>query len=318
MPRTKRCIRALALVIAVTAVVTANAQETTLDGEGIDSQVLWPTPGPSNFPTVQSSDIVGHKNVSFSALFGYANKPMPMLEGPGGKGWAVKHAFTADFLWAFGIFDYAQIGLALPVILDQKGVGVTPIQPVGAEDADYVLAGSALRDLRFNVKGRFLGGKAANPDTRGLGLGLDIGLSVPTGDELNFAGDEGAVLFPTGIVDFHKCMFSAAVNLGARIRFSESEALVKEDFKIGHQGTAGLGVTGHLLDRRLLLSAEGTGLVEIDGFDRVGMEFRGGVGYIPDDARAITLWLAGGASAASETFLGAPRLRMLVSMTYAP
>jgi hypothetical protein len=311
----------LFLALALTIVLvgeTVKAQGTdNIDGEGIDSQILWPTPGPSNFPTMLSSDIVAHTGVSFSAQFGYFRKSLGVENNDLDETyWIVKNASTADFLWAFGILNIFQIGVVLPVILNQDGEGAEPFQPVGAEDADYVLASSALRDLRFNIKMRFLGGKTEIPDRRGLGLALDLGLAVPTGDELNFAGDEGVVVFPTAVLDFHKCKFSAALNLGARLRFSEAERLA--DLDVGHQGAFGLGVTGHYLKRRLLLSAEGTGLVELDGFDRVGFEYRGGVGYVPDEARAVTLWLAGGSSAGTGDLLGTPVFRLLIGLTYAP
>ncbi len=309
---------AILLSILVTAAVTSRAQNgEKIAGEGIDSQILWPTPGPSNFPTVLSSDTVGHTGVTFSALFGYYRKPLGVENrATGDDDWIVENAFVADFLWAFGIIDIFQIGLVLPVTLDQDGVGAMPFKPQGAEEADYALASSALRDLRFNVKTRFLGGKAEIPDRRDFGLALDLGLAVPTGDELNFAGDEGAVFFPTAIVDFHRCKFSAALNMGARLRFSESQDLADES--VGHQGTFGAGVTSHLFKRRLLLSAEGTGLVEFDGFDRFALEYRGGVGYIPDKERAVTIWAAAGSSAGTGDLLGTPLLRVLIGITYSP
>ncbi|MCP4605524.1 MAG: hypothetical protein GY847_34220 [Proteobacteria bacterium] len=316
-------VMALGIVLVLVTAVTSRAQEadgsieTRDDGEGIDSQLLWPNPGPSNFPTVLSSDVVGHKDVTFAGLFNYYRKPLGVKSDDTGETeWVVEDAFTADFLWAFGIMDIFQIGLALPVVLNQDGVGAMLFKPQGVDDTDYALASSALRDLRFNGKARFLGGGAEIPDRRDFGLALDLGLTVPTGDELNFAGDEGVVFFPTAIVDFHRCKLSAAVNIGARFRFSESENLA--DLDVGHQGTFGLGATGHYFDRRLLLSLEGMGLIEFDGFDRVGFEYRGGIGYIPDEARSITLWLTGGSSAGTGDLLGTPLLRMMIGVTYAP
>jgi hypothetical protein len=227
----------------------------------------------------------------------------------------VENATTADFMWAFGLADYFQLGLALPVVIDQTGVGATPFMPLGVDDSTYKLAGSALRDLRFNVKSRLLGGNAEIPDRRNFGLALDVGMSVPTGDELNFAGDDGFVFSPNAIVDFHRCKLSAAVNLGARLRTQKGRLA---DLEVGHQLSSGLGVTGHYLDRRLLLSLEGQMLVEMDGFDRVGFEYRGGVGYIPDEPRAVTLWLSGGSSAGTGDLLGTPQVRILLGITYAP
>jgi len=290
------------------------------DGEGVDSNLLWASPGPSNFPTVQSSDIVGHTEVAFSGLFGYYRKPLAveiedLAVGGTETEWVVEYAATADFMWAFGIAEIFQLGVALPVVLDQSGVGAEPFMPLGADPSTYRLAGSALRDLRLNGKTRFLGGQAEIPDRRDLGIGLDVAVSIPTGDELSFAGEKGFVITPTAIVDFHRCKFSAALNAGARLR---TETAKLADLEVGHQFASGLGVTGHFLDRTLLLSAEGVALVELDGFDRFGLEYRGGVGYVPDEAKAVTIWLAGGSSVGTGDLLGTPQLRILLGITYAP
>lgn len=324
--RNSMMLRGSLALVAVAAFSFASpaSAERSGDGEGVDSNLLWPMPGPSNFPTVQSSDIAGHKNVSFSGVFGWYRKPLGLENAKtGGTEWVVEDAFSADFLWAFGLFDVLQIGLALPLVMEQDGVGAMPFLPNGAKESDYALASSSLRDIRFDLKGRFLGGKAEIPDRRDFGIGLDIGVSVPTGDELNFAGDNTAVLFPTAIVDFHRCKLSAAVNIGARLRFDASDDAEENkprlaDLTVGHQGTFGAGLTGHYLKRRLLLSAEGTGVVELDGFDRLGFEYRGAVGGVPDKARAITIWISGGSSVGTGDLLGTPEARVLIGLTYAP
>jgi hypothetical protein len=317
-----RLMGSLALAVAMAAGGTALAQgasEPLGDGEGVDSQLLWAAPGPSNFPTLASADILGHKGVSFGAVFDYYRRPLAldirMSDGATDRKWVVEYAGTADFTWAFGIADWVQLGVVLPVVLDQSGVGATPLMPLGVDDSTYKLAGAALKDMRFDAKVRFLGGQSKTPETRGFGLALDVAMAVPTGDELNFAGEKGFVFAPNIIVDLHRCPISAALNLGARLRTEKARLA---DLTVGHQATAGLGVTGHLLDRRFLLSAEGALVAEMDGFDRIGFEYRAGVGYVPDDARALTLWISGGSSAGTGDLLGTPQLRFLVGLTYAP
>ena len=312
----------LAAGIAFFAAGTAAAQQAGAsgDGEGVDSNLLWPAPGPSHYVTLQSSDIAGHTRVAFGALFGYYRKSLGLeiLDSTSGETdteWVVEHAATVDFMWAFGLFDWVQLGVALPVVLDQGGVGATPFMPAGVDDATYKLAASALRDIRLDVKTRLLGGRAEDPERRGLGLAVDLGMTLPTGDELNFAGERGVVFVPTAVVDYHQCCISAALNVGARLRTEEARL---HRTSVGHQGVAGLGVTGHLVDRRLLLSAEGVAVVELDGFDRAGIEYRAAVGYVPDEARAVTLWVSGGSAAGTGDLLGTPQLRVLVGLTYAP
>ena len=314
MKRQVLCLVVFGLILLdVTLVYSDRAKEN--EGRGVDSQLLWMTPGPSNFPTVLSSDIVGHKGVAFSSVFDYYRKPIG-LKLDSGTEWVVKNAFTADFMWAFGIIDIFQIGMALPLTLEQNGEGMTPVQPDDAPDADYMLASSSLRDIRFNLKTRFLGGKVEIPDQRDFGVAFDLGVAVPSGDEMSFAGDGGVVLFPTVVVDFHRCMFSAAVNLGGRFRFDQDISLAGTN--VGQQGTFGLGVTGHFLKRRLPASLEMTGVYEFDGFDRIGVEYRGSVGYIPDPKRSVTIWSGVGSAFGTGDLLGTPVIRALVGLTYSP
>lgn len=285
------------------------------EGRGVDSQLLWPTPGPSYFATMMSSDVLSHKNASFSSMLNYYRKPLG-LTSPEGESWVVENATVADFMWGFGIVDLFQIGIVLPIVLEQNGDGMESIQPEGTPDADYMLASSALRDIRLNFKTRFLGGDAEIPDQRNFGLAIDIGLALPSGDEMSFAGDGGVVLFPTLVADFHRCMFSAAVNIGGRFRFDQDISMV--DTSVGQQGTFGIAATGHFLKRRLLASGELTGVVEFDGFDRVGVEYRGSLGYVPDQNRSITIWAGAGSAFGTGDLLGTPQVRALVGLSYAP
>jgi hypothetical protein len=317
-----RLIGSVALAAAMAyggATLSQSVSEPLGDGEGVDSQLLWVAPGPSSFPTLASADILGHKGVSFGAVFDYYRRPLALeigqSDGTSDTKWVVEYAATADFTWAFGIADWVQLGVVLPVVLDQSGVGATPLMPLGVDDSTYKLASSALKDMRFDAKVRFVGGQSKTPETRGFGLALDLAMAVPTGDELNFAGEEGFVFAPNIIVDVRRCPISAALNLGARLRTEQAKLA---DLTVGHQATAGLGVTGHLLDRRFLVSAEGALVAEMDGFDRIGFEYRAAVGYIPDQARALTLWISGGSAAGTGDLLGTPQLRFLIGLTYAP
>jgi hypothetical protein len=301
---------------------------------GVNSQINWPSPGPSNFPTILSSDVVGHADITFGSFFNYYRQPIGIDTVVGnGTDWLVENAFTADFLWAFGIVDVLQLGLVLPIVMYQNGEGRIPIRPPNTDPGAYALSTSTLADIRFNVKIRFLGtkridGKTKDPNKRDLGLALDLGLAVPTGDQRNFAGDEGVVFFPNLIVDFHRCMVSAAINLGARLRSSDSEVYNPSPppagttphaiIAVGHQGTFGAGVTGHLLKQRLLLSAEGLGYFEFEDVSNIAFEYRGAIGYVPDKGKAITLWLGAGSSVGSDDFVGSPQVRVFLSLTYAP
>ena len=88
--------------------------------------------------------------------------------------------FTTDVLGAVGILDWLQLGVALPIIVTQSGDDLAPVGRGGES------VGSALGDLRVIPQFTILGGE------EGFGLHVAVVLSLPTGDEANFAGD-GAV-----------------------------------------------------------------------------------------------------------------------------
>lgn len=329
--------RASRYAVVAFATVLLVAMGTSADSkDGVNSQINWPSPGPSHYATLLSSDIVGHADITFGTLFDYRHKPLGInasRTGSGESDWLVENALTADFMWAFGIVDVLQVGLVLPLVIYQNGEGREPIRPQDTEASEYALSQTTLADIRFNVKIRFLGtkwidGREKDPENRDFGLALDLGLAVPSGDELNYAGDDGVVFFPNLIFDFHRSFISAAVNLGARIRFMDSEVYNPSPptegtrpntiILVSHQGTFGAGVTGHLLDRRFLLSAEGLGYFGLDDVQSIAFEYRASVGYIPDKARSITLWLGAGSSVSSDDFVGAPRVRAFLGLTYAP
>ncbi len=52
-----------------------------------------------------------------------------------------------------------------------------------------------------------------------------------------------------------------------------------------------MGVTGHIIDERLLLSLEATTLFDLQGFDEWGFEYRAGIGIVPDQLKSLTVWL---------------------------
>jgi hypothetical protein len=84
------------------------------------------------------------------------------------------------------------------------------------------------------------------------------------------------------------------------------------------EGTFGIAATGHFFKRRFLVSGELTGVVEFSGFDRVGVEYRGALGYVLDQNRAITLWAGAGSAFGTGDLLGTPQVRALFSLSYAP
>jgi hypothetical protein len=174
-------------------------------------------------------------------------------------------------------------------------------------------------DLRFHAKVSLLGrGKLGVIKHKKVGLALDIGLSVPSGDEVNYAGENGIVFAPTAVVDFKNRLFYASYNVGVRLRSGDPAVL--SDLRVGNQFLNSAAVTLHLLNEFLLLNAEINILEEIDDKTRYGFEFRGSIGTRPGNSHYVTIWLSGGAGFAGKNspVLSVPQMRFLLGLTYAP
>lgn len=287
---------------------------TLQDGEGLNSQVLWKTPGPSNFSFLQSSDVLENRNVSFGAVSQYYRKPLG-LEIGGDVSWSVKRVTSLDFSWAVGLIDRIQIGMVLPVVIAQSGVGASPLK-LKSVDNDEKIAGAAVGDLRIHAKiqaYRQYPGK-----NRGVGVAMDVALSMPSGDEYNFAGENGVVFAPLLILDFRRHFLSAGTNVGVRLRSGDKAYLA--DSSVGNQLTYGIGGTLHMFSEKLLVSSEMNLLAEMDDFNRMGLEFRGAIGTISSQIPSLGLWLSGcaGISNKENPVLSVPQMRFTLGLTYQP
>jgi outer membrane protein OmpA-like peptidoglycan-associated protein len=316
-------IRRKAFSLVVLAMVLSCGQAVRAQGTdtSIDVNNYWPAPGPGNYFGVRGSTINPHLGVGFTLDFNYQNLPLVLEDVESGDTLdAVRYQVTADFLWSFGLFNWIQIGLGLPTVLAQDGLGVNPI--TGGPE----LATTAIRDLRIEIKGRFIG-RGPNGTTRnGFGLAAVAGITVPTGDRENFAGDQNVVGEPILIADYTHEYFSVALNVGARLRAASRFA----DLEVGHQLTFGLGAAAYLANRRFQILAEFAGLAGLTGTDTVEyndtdveihgndllMELRAGLGYVPDRERDITIRLGGSAGLTSAS--GVPQFRVMASLQYQP
>jgi hypothetical protein len=286
------------------------------DGTGLNSQILWSTPGPGDSPFIQSAQILAHRNVSFSIIADHYRKPLGIEIGDSVY-WSVKRATVLDFSWAIGLMDRFQLGMVLPLHVEQAGKGAAPLESGNAASDDAEIGVTAVNDLRFHAK-TILFQQHPHVELRGAGIALDMGLSIPTGDEDNFAGEKGIVWAPTLVMDFRREWLSAGAVVGVRMRSGEKAGLA--DSEVGNQLSYGLGITFHLFDEKLLLGGETTVLAEMDNFDHVGMELRGVIGSKPADSKAMTIWLTASSGLANqqEPLLCVPQLRFTLGVTYTP
>ena len=309
----KRFVWTIAVLLAVPAATWGQGTETSLD-----LQHYRPAAGVVQYlGEVRGAEIEPHQMVGFSLFVNYQHKPflLTLLEDDGtGTGTrvpvthdAIQYQVAADFLWSLGLFNFLQVGLGLPVILAQAGEGVQPAYPDRP-----TLASTSVRDLRIDIQARILGGGPRGTPGSGFGLSGALVLALPTGDSENFAGDKNVVAEPILIADYDLGFASVALNFGARLRDSSQFA----DYELSHQLTWGVGLAVKLLEQRLRILGEYTGLANVAGTTAVAQELRFGAGYTFDRNRDLTILAAGGFGIGDKP--GVPEFRVLLSFVYAP
>jgi OOP family OmpA-OmpF porin len=281
--------------------------------KSLDVQNYRPAPGPGNYLDVAGSDVTPHLQIGFGLDANYQHEPLLFKDSETGeKSEAVSYQVTLDFLWALGIFDILQIGVALPVVVAQDGDGLAIIQE------GETLSTTAIRDLRIQLKGRILGGGKGGIKSKGFGLAIALGMSVPTGDDENFAGDANVTAdAPVIIFDWRNDLVRVALNVG--LRWRETSA-VGVDFRLGHQLLYGLGLAVTPLKQRLLVIGEFEGMFGFekldDTLDRVPMEARLGFGVAVDKKKDLSIVVGGGMGFGNAPTV--PVFRVIASIRYAP
>jgi outer membrane protein OmpA-like peptidoglycan-associated protein len=310
----RRCVGPAVIVIGMLGGSPALAQGTDTS---IDVQNYRPSPGPGNYLGVMGSDVAPHVQIGFTLDFNYQHKPLVFESDDGDVvSEAVKYQATLDFLWALGLFNVLQIGVALPVVIAQDGQGLSEL----SEDATK-LSTTAIRDLRLHLKGRLLGGGKLGGgkggiDRDGPGLALSVALSVPTGNDESFAGDRTVTVDPVLVFDYRIKFFKFALNAGVRVRQMSRVA----DFDMGHQLLYGAGLGFMLVDKRLHLLAEFEGGYNLNGDSptsiRIPMEARAAVGWAFLKGKDLQLLVGGGMGFGQAPTV--PQFRVLLSLRYAP
>lgn len=204
--------------LSLAALLAASSAAAQSAEPSIDVQTFWPAGGPQQGLALRSAEVQPHLNFGFTLLGNYQHRPLVYRSAsdPSAVSGAVDHAFTVDFLWAFGLFDRVQIMAGIPMVAAQTGAGIRPISGGGVGD-ELPLVG--LRDARFDVAVQIIK-RARRTQASGLGLRADVGVAVPTGDA-RFQGAATAVLQPILVADYRIAGLTITANLGARVLFED-------------------------------------------------------------------------------------------------
>lgn len=293
----------------------------SLSRTAIDVQNFWPSAGPSHTLALRSTDVQPHLSLGFGLVANFAYRPLvfrsqtqPAMLYP-----AVDYALTTDFVWGMGLFDRLQFGIAVPLVVAQSGLGLSPITGGGA---DMHLSQTALRDIRFDA-GVVLVRRARRTGAEGVGLRVDLGGAIPTGDDQGYQGAASATFAPMLVLDYRVSGFTFTGNIGARVR----QVAAVANLGWGSQGLIGGGVSYRPTRfDRLVVAMDALGLVPLHGDIQVTSMSRAngvvpvemflGARYAIDRARDIEVALGAGAPLTNVATV--PAFRVLAGIEYSP
>ncbi len=209
---------------------------------------------------------------------------------------------VADLGIGLGLGDWAQLEVALPFIASvSSGDDVSAIAPI---------EGAGLGDLVVRVRGTFLPNRVG-----GVGVGMSVGATIPTGDGTRFRGDPGVGVLANFLLDHRSERVDVALNVGVRIRTEEAEFLGRT---FGNELTYGVGVDVSLLRRRIDMGVELFGRTPLEepfgDADHTTLELLGG----PKWWMWQGLGLEAHVGAGLVQGYGAPSFRFGLGLSWAP
>ncbi len=212
----------------------------------------------------------------------------------------VDRRVSSHVLFAFGIADWTQLDLDLPLALYQGGQTI--------EAGEYVrLRPASVGDLRVGLKGTIL-----HTPRRGFGLGLRFDVTAPTGDADALASYGGPSYAPSLLVEYRATRgILLDVNLGYLAR---PEANI-DGFVAGDGFDFRAGARIPIAPREQF--AFFTELEALPSFVRRGqspISMRGGFRWQTKSGMLLTTFAGGGLLPA----LGVPQIQFGVGLGYAP
>nr|QAT78170.1 TraB [Hyalangium minutum] len=182
---------ALALGLATTSAAAQDAR--------FDVQLFRPSGAPQDVVMVGQSRPLANLSASGGFFFNFSLDPLVLVNKEGGSSNKILSIIGSrlqlDAIASVGLFDWAEVGVDMPLVLAQTGDN---LEAIGTEGP---VQGYVLGDLRLTGKVAIPGLRRRAEDS-GLGAALTLGLSLPTGDQLAFASDGALTYTPGLIVDY--------------------------------------------------------------------------------------------------------------------
>ena len=218
LDRTRSLAVATATLLAFAALPASAAAQTDRQ---LDVQLFLPTPSTGTGFTLDRPGVTHHLTATFGLGASYAHQPFVRTHSDGmPPDDVVRGLMQADVLASLGLFEYLELGLALPV-----GVGFaetrtdTLLSGAGSTFQYGTVAG--LSDLRLSAKVPILRGE--------VGLAARLVVGLPMGDTPEFLGNRFWTLYPELVFAWDPGPVQIGASLGYRMRQRRALADFEQD-----------------------------------------------------------------------------------------
>jgi OmpA-OmpF porin, OOP family len=186
------------------------------NGPGLDTHMFRPAVDSKGFFTVNGSNVLGHKDVSFGLITDYGHSLMRLEDGHGQKA-LIKHAFHGTLSFSYGLLNRLVLGLQAPIQL-QAGDEVTQVGPANGLYDSGRLNAQTLPFVAVHGKLRLLRNDQA------IGIAILLQAGFPTGSaSRDLGGAPGPWVWPQLVVEksfIKKQPIRLALNIGYRSHFA--------------------------------------------------------------------------------------------------
>ncbi len=218
-------IRSFALATATIATIAGSSAAHADTGGNVDLSSFRPAMDSRGYLTINASQVLGDKEVSFGLGSLDWGHHLLELSGNGDHTYTINNIITATLVGAFGIHAgpvELEFGISAPFKLMAGDIAPDKTnQPNSNDNKDYKVDGQGIGNIGLHFKTRFL--KTSKGPHIGLGVIASVYLGQTTSPKGAFLGENTAVPQVMGILDKEfgrDGRLKLALNGGIRIRKS--------------------------------------------------------------------------------------------------
>ncbi len=232
--------RCVALFLALAFLLAPGKDAVAQEAGRFDAQTFRPSAAPRDLVMVQKSEIIGHKSPTVGIFMDLGFDPLVFAsDDTGDTVNAIAARLQLTGLAAIGLFDWADLKIALPFIAYQGGDNLFLLGSEGEVQAQSV------GDLRVSARVAVPYLNRGGDKLRGWGMAVVGNVNLPTGDPLAFTGDGVLTGGLTLVTDYRFPRGIVTVNAGIWLRPERQAAGVR----VGDMGSLALAGEAYIIQR---------------------------------------------------------------------